>query len=236
LDIHSDELRSARNMASRKPKARKFYIISYSLRHRKADFEVENKNALIAASGALHPPSSLGTYALFPPPGRRGFPVYHERPRVIIGKRRSGPPPSDIELYHSYWLTSDRLKSLFESIDPPAFAFLACDVNLRDGSPGPVYWLCDVVRVLEAFDESTVQEFRSGIKKAGLIGDKTLVFNEIVIGDAHIFRTPYSPNVFCDQVMKDACKAAGMKGVQFHDCFGKVTSITRPPAARPEGT
>jgi hypothetical protein len=216
---------------------RKFYIISYSLRHKRADFEVENQNVLVAASGALHPHSSLGTYALVPPPGRRGFPVYPERPRVVIGKRRSGPPPSDIELYHSYWLISDRLKSLLKAIDLPAFAFQACDVNLCDGSPGPVYWLCDVVRVLEAFDESTVQQFRSGAKKAGLIGDKTLVFNEAVIGDSHIFRTPYSPpNVFCDQVMKDACKAARMKGVQFYDCSGKVASITRPPASHPGGT
>lgn len=94
--------------------------------------------------------------------------------------------------------------------------------------------MCDVVRVLEAFDESTVQEFRSGRKKAGLIGDKTLVFNEAAIGDAHIFRTPHSPNVFCDQVMKDACKAAGMKGVQFYDCFGKVTPPMRRPATHPE--
>jgi hypothetical protein len=222
----------ARNMAGRKPKARKFYIISYSLRHKLADFEVENQNVLVAASGALYPPSSLGAHALFPPPGRRGFPVYPERPRVVIGKRRNGPPPSDIELYHSYWLISDRLKSMFETIDLPAFAFQECDVSLRDGSPGPVYWLCDVVRVLEGFDESTVDAFRRGIKDAGLLGDKTLVFNEAVIGDSHIFRTPYSPAIaFCDQVMKDACKAAGIKGVQFFDCFGKVTSITRPPAA-----
>jgi hypothetical protein len=73
-----------------------------------------------------------------------------------------------------------------------------------------------VVRTLEGFGESTVLEFRTGIKRAGLIGDKTLVFNESAIGDSHIFRTPYSPaDVFCDQVMKDACKAAGMRGVQF---------------------
>lgn len=216
---HTDDVAiSARKMTGRKPKARKFYIISYSLRHKLADFEVENQNVLVAASGALYPPLHLGAYALFPPPGKRGFPVYPERPHVVTGKRRSGPSPSDIELYHSYWLISDRLKSMFETIDPPAFAFQACDVHLRDGSPGPVYWLCDVIRVLEAFDENTVQEFRRGIKRAGLTGDKTLVFNEPVIGDSHIFRTPYSPNVFCDQVMKDACKAAGMKGIQFFDC------------------
>jgi hypothetical protein len=163
--------------------------------------------------------------------GTRGFPAYREKPRVVIGKRRSGSPAGDMELCHSYWLISDRLKSLFETIDLPAFALRACDVKLRDGSPGSVHWLCDVVRVLEAFDESTAQKFRLGIKQAGLLGDKTLVFNEAVIGDSRIFRTPYSPaNVFCDQVMKDACKAAGMKGVRFVDCFGKIAPITKPPA------
>ena len=118
-------------MASRKPKARKFYIISYSTRHKRADFEVENQNVLVAASGALHHHSSVFTSALFPPPERRGFPSYPERPRIVIGKRRSGPPPSDIELYHSYWLISDRLKLMFETIDLPAFKCLPnAPVNL----------------------------------------------------------------------------------------------------------
>ncbi len=211
----------------RKPKARKFYIISWSWRHKLADFEVENLDILLATSRASYPPSSLGAHALYPPPGRQGFPAYPEKPRVVIGKRRSGPPPSDIELYDSYWLISDRLKSLFEKIDPSAFAFQACDVKLRDGSPGPVYWLCDVIRVLEAFGESTLQDIRryretTGLKYRGFSGDKTLIFNETIIGDSHIFRTPYSSgNVFCDQVMKDACKEAGIKGIQFQSCFRK---------------
>src|SRR5262249_39108536 len=150
--------RHAQRAASqRKPKARKFYIISYSLAHKLADFEVENLEVL--RGGAL---------ALDPPEGRRGFPVYPEKPRVVIGKRKSGPPPSDMELYHSYWLISDRLKSLFEAVDPPAFAFQACDVKLRDGSPGPVYWLCDVVRVLEAFGEPTLQDIQRYRESTGL--------------------------------------------------------------------
>lgn len=200
-----------RNIASqRKTKARKFYIISYSLRHKLADFEVENLEAL-----------SPGGWALRPPEGRQGFPVYAERPRVVIGKRRSGPPPSDIELYHSYWLISGGLKLMFEAVDPSAFALQACDVKLRDGAPGPAYWLCDVIRVLEAFGEPTLQEIESrGLRHGGFISvRKNLVFNESAIGDSHIFRTPYSRNVFCDQTMKDACKEAGIKGIRFHSCF-----------------
>jgi hypothetical protein len=161
--------------------------------------------------------------------GTRGFPAYREKPRVVIGKRRSGSPPGDMELCHSYWLISDRLKSLFETIDLPAFALRACDVKLRDGPPGSVHWLCDVVGVLEAFGESTVQKFHLDAR-TGLSWNKTLVFNETVIGDSHIFRTPYSENVFCDQVMKDSCRAAGMN-VRFEDCSERGSLTTKPPAA-----
>jgi hypothetical protein len=189
---------------------RKFYMISYRLARNRADFEVENLAVLRGSAPALYPPA-----------GMRGFPAYPEKPRVVIGKKKSGRLPSDIELYHSYWLVSDRLKSLFDAVDPPAFAFQACDVELRDGSPGPVYWVCDVIRVLDAFGERTKDDIRryqekTGLKYRGFTSDKTLIFNEVVIGESHIFRTPYSlGGVFCDQHMKDVCKNAGIKGIQF---------------------
>ena len=89
---------------------------------------------------------------------------------------------------------------------------------------GPAYWLCDVVRVLEAFGESTVQDMRryreeTGATYKGLLGDKTLVFNEDAIGDSHIFRTPYALDVFCDQNLKDAYKLSAIKGMRFNACF-----------------
>jgi hypothetical protein len=80
-----------------KPKVRKFFIVSYSLAHKLADFDVENLDVLRA-----------GALALLPPEGRFGFPAYREKPRIVIGKKKSGPLPSDIELFHSYWLISDQ--------------------------------------------------------------------------------------------------------------------------------
>ncbi len=190
----------------RKPKARSYYIIGCGSAEKRANWEVENLDVLRAGAGALYPPE-----------GRRGFPVYRETPRVVIGKRRSAYPPRDVEPFHSYWLISDRLKVLFESIDPHVFAFQACDVKLSDGSMGPVYWLCDVVRVLDAFVQGTLEDMRTYRERTGLIyrgflGDKTLVFNEAIVGDSQIFRTPYSFNdVFCDQSLKDACKLFAIK-------------------------
>jgi hypothetical protein len=200
----------------RRPKARRLYIIGCSSAEKRADFEVENLDVLRAGAGALYPPE-----------GRRGFPAYREEPRAVIGNRRNAYPPSDIERFHSYWLISDRLKVLFESIDPQAFAFQACVVKLRDGSTGPVHWLCDVVRLLDAFGESTLQGIhryreKTGLMYCGFLGDKTLIFNEAIIGDSHIFRTPYSfMDVYCDESVKDACKHAGIKGIRFNDCFHK---------------
>jgi hypothetical protein len=201
----------------RRPQARKYYIMSESFAHKLADFEIENIDGLLGDALTLDPPT-----------GRRGFPVYPERPRVVIGKRKSGPPPSDIEPYHSYWLISDRLKSVFESVDPSAFAFQACDVKLSDGSPGPVYWLFDVVRILEAFGDKTLQEIREYREKTGfqymgfLSRSADLSFNEAVADQIHVFLTPYSPSdIFCDQYLKAACEAAGAKGVKFHKCFRK---------------
>jgi hypothetical protein len=210
----------------RNPKPRKFYIISFSLRHERADFEVENLNALHMGAGALYPPE-----------GGHGFPLYPEKPRVVLGKQKEGPLPNDIELFHSYWLISDQLKTLFEAFDPAAFAFQPCDVRLRDESPGPAYWLCDVVRVIEAFGQRTVQEIqefreRTGSKYMGLMTKKNdLDFNEDVIGPSRIFRTPYSrEDTFCDPTLKDACKAAGIRGVAFYDCSPKRKHTQASPA------
>ena len=205
-------------------KIRRLHTISWSYFHGLADFEVENLDVLLAVSRALHPPdASYGVGALYPPPGRRGFPAYPEKPRVVIGRRRKGPPPSDIELFHSYWLISGQLKSLFHSLDPQAFAFQACHVTLRDGAPGPEHWLCDVVRVIEAFDELTRQELsRNRNRFPALRNARALAFDEPAIDTARFFRTPqWISDVFCDQGVKDACKAAGMKGLRFVDCTPK---------------
>jgi hypothetical protein len=166
--------------------------------------------------------------ALRPPPGRRGFRDYPEVPRFLFDKKL-GRLPRDLELFGNYWLVSDRTKSVFEAVDPAGFAFLACDVRLPSGDyDGPPYWLCDVVRVLDALDEAQsrltigIRESKAysdfGKKYYSLTGGRELVFRDDAIGDAHVFRMEYlRPVVICDQTMKDACKAARLKGIKFDD-------------------
>jgi hypothetical protein len=162
------------------------------------------------------------------PPGRRGFPNYPEAPRFLFDKKR-GLLPKDLELYHEYWLVSDRAKSVFEAVDRAGFTFLACDVRLPHGDyDGPPYWLCDVIRVLDALDETRSrlkirirEEERYidfGKKYYGKLGDGELVFRDDAVGDAHVFRMMFMEYVaICDQTMKDACRAAGLKGIRFDD-------------------
>jgi len=168
--------------------------------------------------------------ALLSPPGRRGFRDYPEMPRFLFDKS-VGRLPQDLEEFHAYWLVSDRTKSVFEAVDPAAFAFLACDVRLPSGDyDGPPYWLCDVVRVLDALDEEQsrlqigIRESKAysdfGKKYYSLAGGRELVFRDDAIGDAHVFRMEYLlPTVICDQTMKDACKAARLKGIKFDDAW-----------------
>ncbi|MFB6451759.1 imm11 family protein [Bradyrhizobium tunisiense] len=160
-----------------------------------------------------------GRQVLIPPPGR-GFVPYPETPRLVIDKSL-GRAPADWELFHDYRLVSDRMKSLLEELDLEGVRFVRCETRYRDGRAAPTYWLCDVVRVLDAVDEAkSVLEIEyptPGRKVYNLRGRSSLVFKEDSVGAAHIFRLLFYPTIICDQVTKDACKEAGMKGIGFTD-------------------
>jgi Immunity protein family (Imm11) len=196
---------------ARKPKARKFYVIGPSLRAGGASgYVIENEAKLLQ-----------GQLFLGPPPGRRGFPDYPEPPRLRIDKKLGSRPPGELQVYGEYWLVSDPMKTTLEAADRDACAFMKCDVQHADGEPGPVFWLCDVVRVLDALEESAskveIRQDPDG-KRYSFVGRTSLIFKEDVVGPAHIFRMAHmEPTVICDQQLKDACKAAGLKGIQFRD-------------------
>jgi hypothetical protein len=145
-----------------------------------------------------------------------GFPLLREAPRLVYYSRE-GALPQDLEGGMSgYWLVSGRLREVMESVDPGAFAFADTDYRFEDGSSGPPYFLCDVVRTLDALDENSSQlnimisdDFEAG-KHYGLTGDIRLAFKREVLGSAHVFRLPYSGFVYCDRVFKDAVEAAGI--------------------------
>ena len=160
-----------------------------------------------------------GTYIIEHPTGDPR--QYAERPRLVHVPKLGGMP-RDFEQLGSLWIVSEALKHVFESVDPMGFAFAACDFTLADGTPGPQYYLCGVLRTLDALDEEAsrlkikVGDYLNG-KFYKLAGGANLVFRKDVVGSAHVFRTPFSETVFCDRVLHDALKAADLKGIALRD-------------------
>ena len=198
---------------SRKPKPRAFFLMAPSLIGNAAGFELENLERL-----------GVGKYTIGNGrPGRTGFPAYLETPRFLLDKKY-GRPPRDIELYHQYWFVSDRAKTLFETVDPKGFMFHRCDIRLRNGEAGPVHWLCDILRILDALDEEAsnarINMNTHQGKQYGIGGGAKLVFSEDIVGSAHIFRMEHlDAQIICDDAMRDACKSAGLKGIGFRDAL-----------------
>lgn len=198
--------------AAKRPRARKhrYYNIGPDLSVSAAPgYELENKSIL-------------------PPYEVRRLPALSEPARFVFDKS-AGRLPADLDDFYGWWIISDRAKALFEGLDPAAFVFVPCDVRVPHGSyNGPRYWLCDVVRVLDALDETqshlTIgirddpRYIDNGKKFYRIAVDSRLVFKEAEIGKAHIFRMAYShAEIICDQELKDAWKSAGLKKIWFDD-------------------
>jgi hypothetical protein len=161
-----------------------------------------------------------GVRELLVPPRGRGFVPFPEPPRLVIDKSL-GREPRDWEMFQDYWLVSDRMKILLETLDSEAVRFVRCETRYRDNRVAPGYWLCDVVRVLDAVDEANSVlkiEYPTPDRKVyNLSAQSSLLFKEESVGAAHIFRLFFYPMIVCDQVFKDACKEAAVRGIRFTD-------------------
>ncbi len=171
-----------------------------------------NKSKLLAGRAILRPL-------------RGGFRKLPELP-MLVHNPEKGTLPRDFESGISgYRLVSERLKSALEAIDPAGVSFHPCDFRLANGTAGPYYYLCDFIRTLDALDEerSVVRieidaDFVNG-KHYGIGPGARLVFKHSIVEQAraHIFYTPYSPYVFCDQALRDAIVAERFTGLLFSD-------------------
>lgn len=149
-------------------------------------------------------------------PEEGGVPPLRELPRLVLNLSE-GPSPADLEPgFSGYWLVSERLHDVMASVDPHAFAFAEVDYRLQDGSQGDRHYLCTVVQVIDALDEGasklfidTNEDFING-KFYDLGGGASVKFDREGLGQAHVFRTPFSGSVFCDRVFRDAVAAAGI--------------------------
>lgn len=151
---------------------------------------------------------------------------YPERPHLLHVPEK-GEMPRDLEELAGIWIVSEPLKQLFEQIDAEAFAFVECDFSLADGSPGPQYYLGNVLRKIDALDEAASRvrikldhNYQTGEdeKLYSLVGGASLVFKKDAVGEAHIFRQDHmgAPPI-CDRVMFDALSMTNFSGLRLRD-------------------
>lgn len=182
-----------------------FFVIAASFRgeYRIPGLEIANEDALRLP----------GTYIIESPNGDPN--QYPERPRLVHVPKLGGLP-RDFEDVFGMWIVSDALKRVFESVDPEGFAFAACDFTLADGTPGPSYYFCGVLRTLDALDEAAS---RLKIKVGDFVNGKYYDRSggASLVGPAHVFLTPFALEVFCDRALHDAVVAADLSGVRFID-------------------
>jgi hypothetical protein len=197
----------------RTTEGRKFYVVREKIAVRRNGFELLNENQLFYANGRR--------VVFLRPIEPHGFENYLATPTFLCDPKR-GRVHWDFQEYLGYWFISDRMKSILETIDPGAFAFLKCKVQKPDGGDGPSYWLCDVVRVLDALDEEKsaikIRTASDGSKVYNMMANPRLFFKDDLIGSCRIFRMKFSEHrVICDSEMKLACKAASLIGLSFGD-------------------
>jgi hypothetical protein len=195
----------------RRVKRRKFFIVQSRTASRASGFELLNGDRLFVDGGA----------AFWPPPGRRGFRDYPERP-VFLADAKLGRLHWDLEEFSGYWFISEKMKSVLQKVDSEAFVFLECDTQSPDGKHQPARWLCDVVRVLDALDEdqsnARIGVASNGSKFYNLTGSERFIFKETAVGESHIFRMKFfDAKVICDEELRLACKSADLKGIAFDD-------------------
>lgn len=179
------------------PRMGEFYVINPDLEAPLHEVEFTNSDVLRPSGGGIIRPES------------GGFPQFPEPP-LLTDTVAEGSLNDFQVAFEGYWLVSDRLKRVFEAVDPEGFQFVPCELVCFDGSVGPLYYLCDVIRTLDAVDEdvSDVRVLTEGYvngKFYRLAGGARLAFKKDVINGAHIFRSPFNDGlIVCDRVMRDA--------------------------------
>jgi hypothetical protein len=186
---------------------RKFFRVTRTSSARGSGFELLNGSA---------PFRDMDETTFSAPPGRRGFMKYSEI-SVFLADERLGPIHQDFQVMADFFLISERMKGVIEPFDGDAFAFLPCEVRMRDGGNGPTYRLCDIICVLDALDEkqSEVSAVTAddGTKIYNLLGQTKLIFKESAIGNRHMFRMMFSEDkIICDDSSKLLARTRILQG------------------------
>lgn len=153
-----------------------------------------------------------------------GFPPNMPKPVFILDKAFGRLPLTDGEgVGRDIWLISDKAKRAFESVDAEAFEFCKVETRLREKGverEGPEYWLCDLVRTIDALDEekskARVKWQTPDTKFVTLDYDHRAHFKRSVIRNNHIFRHKHSlVYPYCDETFRQAIDDANLTSFGF---------------------
>ncbi|HAL22807.1 MAG TPA: hypothetical protein DCP40_08780 [Stenotrophomonas sp.] len=186
------------------PRSGEFYLVTPDTRGggRGRGLVLENKQDIPLARHLSLPLGSGGLSGLRDVPCLRYDSSIGEMPRDLEGG------------FKGYWLVSEAFKNVLERVDPEGFEFKKCAFVSADFSADHAFFLCEVVRTLDAIDQaaSSVEVLVDGYpngKFYDIAGGANLAFRKDVVAGSHVFRTPFTADVYCDRVMRDAMIESG---------------------------
>lgn len=119
---------------------------------------------------------------------------------------------------HPTWLISNRLKNLFEQIDPEAFVFMKVETDYSNfPKSGPDYWFMYMMRELDCVDEehSTIRFQINILPRKNYLALLNVKMRPEAVGWAHAFRLKYArQTLIVDDVIVDAFKERKITGFE----------------------
>jgi hypothetical protein len=157
------------------PERRRLYKVGTDPLRNPSDYEILNKLEVYPLARSAQTGEEHVTYRgarTFRLPGRThdstyGLPVLRAKPKVFVAMKNK---PLDIYGFLTRRVVSARAKKLFDEFDPEAFDAVECETVTRRGVSVEPYWLIDIARLLDQFDEErSVFELAKG--EDGLTGE-----------------------------------------------------------------
>lgn len=144
-----------------------------------------------------------------------GIPIEPEVPELHIKKIGRSKPISDFQPARgTRWYISQRAKELFERVDGSAFDFRLARTK-HDGSPGPDFYICDVIRFVDGLDTKKSRVTPSASGSVTFFFDDN-VFRASEIGAHLLFRLTFSPDrIMCVGAFRSAVKESGLANIAF---------------------
>ncbi|WP_420969190.1 imm11 family protein [Bradyrhizobium sp. B120] len=152
----------------------------------------------------------------------RGIGRFSQPPQIRFDRKgRRGAVLDAYPVTLGFWMVSDRLKALFERLDPDpqAFVFQLVEVDYSNfPEPGPGCWFCYFMRELDCVDEErselTYYDNIPAIKAYRALVDVKM--RPDVIGSAHAFRLKFADmQSIVDDLIVDVVTTEKIRGFAF---------------------